>query len=101
MLSLLIDEDLPRSLAPRLQRSGFSVRDVRDVGLRGAPDTSILEYAVAHDLTLVTSDVGFANVLNFPIERHHGIIAVRFPNEISATQLIEDIARQLFDSRLR
>jgi hypothetical protein len=36
MLSLLIDEDLPR--------------------------------------TLLTADVGFANVLRFPLERHHGIV---------------------------
>src|SRR5262249_39183303 len=72
-------------------------RDVRDVGLCGASDASILGYAVAHGLTLVTGDVGFSNVLNFPIERHHGIIVVRFPNEISAMKLVEDVAQQLVE----
>ncbi|MBC7348173.1 MAG: DUF5615 family PIN-like protein [Clostridia bacterium] len=37
----LVDEDLPRSTARALSAAGYSVLDVRDVGLRGAKDTEV------------------------------------------------------------
>ncbi len=36
-MHLLIDENMPRSLARELAAMGFSVQDVRDIGLRGHP----------------------------------------------------------------
>jgi predicted nuclease of predicted toxin-antitoxin system len=78
----LIDENLPRSLAPRLREAGFEAVDIRDLGLRGKPDTEILEGALAHDAVLVTEDVGFVSLM-----REHptlkGCVLVRLPNEWS------------------
>ena len=85
MLNFLTDEDMPRSLAPRLRGAGFDATDVRDVGLRGHTDLEVFAYAVAHGSVLITADMGFANVLHFPQSSHVGIVIVRFPNEVSAT----------------
>ena len=38
MLHFLVDEDLPRSLAPPLRAVGLLAQDVRDIGLRGSTD---------------------------------------------------------------
>lgn len=45
MLQVLVDEDLPRSTAALLQSLGIDARDVRDVGLKGASDAQVFEYA--------------------------------------------------------
>lgn len=47
MPKFLIDEDLPRSLARGLREHGLEAADVRDLGLRGAPDERIWEAVIA------------------------------------------------------
>jgi predicted nuclease of predicted toxin-antitoxin system len=87
MSAFLIDEDLPRSLARELRSAGHDAVDVRDVGLRGRPDSEIFQYAVTRRLVLLTADMGFANVLQFEPHAHVGIVIARFPNEVSTTAL--------------
>ena len=99
MPNVLVDEDLPRSLVVALLDAGLAARDVRDVGLRGRSDREIVEYAVQHNLTLLTADVGFGNLLRFPLGRHAGIVVARFPNEVSPTQLNAGIVRALSSLR--
>jgi predicted nuclease of predicted toxin-antitoxin system len=83
MMRLLVDEDMPRSTAPALRAAGFDAVDVRDVGLRAHPDLEIFAHAQATSRAIVTADVGFANVLTFPLGSHFGIIVMRVPNIIS------------------
>lgn len=93
MADFLVDEDLPRSLAGALQNGGLVAQDVRDIGLRGRPDHEIIEYAVQRRLTLLTADIGFGNLLRFPLGSHAGIVIARFPNEVSTAQLVSAIVR--------
>jgi predicted nuclease of predicted toxin-antitoxin system len=95
MARLLIDEDLPRSLAPTLRRAGHTADDVRDVGLRGHDDAAILDYARAHAATLVTRDKGFANTLQYPPGTHAGIIVARLPTSLPVLQVNAEILRAL------
>ena len=44
MHRVLVDEDLPRSLAPYLRSDGVDATDVRDVGLRSAPDDTVFAH---------------------------------------------------------
>ncbi len=100
MAGFLVDEDLPRSLVPTLRTIGTSAEDVRDVGLRGSADADVLGHAVAHDRTLLTADLDFANLLRFPLGSHRGIVVVRLPNQWPAarrTQIIADAVRDLPD----
>jgi predicted nuclease of predicted toxin-antitoxin system len=87
MLAFLIDEDLPRGLAVRLRTAGFDAIDVRDVALQATADAVIYPYAVAHRLAILTADLGFSNLVRFPLEEHHGIVVARFPNAIPAPSL--------------
>lgn len=61
MHKVLVDEDMPRSLAVVLRRHGIDAHDVRDVGLRSAPDQRIFAYGVDERSTIVTGDLGFAH----------------------------------------
>lgn len=38
---------MPRSLAKQIAALGFTVEDVRDIGLRGQPDNKVLDAAIA------------------------------------------------------
>jgi predicted nuclease of predicted toxin-antitoxin system len=58
-LNFLIDENMPRSLVALIAVMGFSVQDVRDIGLRGQPDSEVFNAAIAADAIIITRDRGF------------------------------------------
>jgi predicted nuclease of predicted toxin-antitoxin system len=91
----LVDEDLPRSLAPLLRAAGLDASDVRDLGLRGRSDDVIFTHATENGLALLSGDLGFGNVARFPLGRHRGIVIVRFPNDASVSTVNEAIVRTL------
>ncbi len=84
-MNAVIDEDLHRSLKPILESLGFVVFDVRDHGLRGKSDNSILNFAQNKQAVLFTGDLDFSNILVFPPGTHCGIVILRFPNILSTT----------------
>ena len=92
MLGFLVDEDLPRSLVSVLVEAGFQAHDVRDVGLRGKSDAEVFAYAVANGLALISGDLGFASLLEFPLGSHSGIIIARLPNQTPITELNRAVA---------
>jgi predicted nuclease of predicted toxin-antitoxin system len=95
MAPLLIDEDLPRSLAAGLRKEGLAAEDVRDLGLRGQDDASVFSYAQSRGLVLVSGDLGFANILRYPLGSHSGIVIARFPNEMPAAQVTQSVVAGL------
>lgn len=79
-LRFITDEDVPRSTARVLQDAGFDAVDVRDVGLRGKSDAEVFKYAQQENRLLITCDMGFSNILNFPPSENQGILVVRVPD---------------------
>ena len=74
MIRFLVDEDMSRSTAEALNKAGFDCLDVRDLGLRGSPDTIIYRKAQEENCIILTGDLGFSNSLRFPLGSHKGII---------------------------
>lgn len=86
-----IDEDMPRSLSRALSGEGFSVTDVRDVGLRGARDEAVFSFAQGEQAVLITGDTGFGNILRYPLGGHMGIVIVHFPNEVPTHEITRQV----------
>jgi len=95
MPRFLIDEDLPRSLSILLQQNGLASEHVSDLGFRGASDSRIFALSRERRAVLVSRDVGFANVLQYPLGSHHGIVVVRFPSEMPMRALVTTIVEWL------
>ena len=97
MWRFLVDEDMPRSTARALRSAGHAAEDVRDVGLSGQPDEAIFARAQATEAALVTADLGFANVLTFPLGTHADLVVARLPNELPTHAVNAEILRALDD----
>lgn len=93
--SFVIDEDLHKSIASVFKELGLDVFDVRDMGLRGKPDREIFQWAQKKNAVLVSGDLGFANIVEFP--RHKGMIILRFPNEMPTDVINKELKRLLKD----
>ena len=59
-MKLLVDAQLPPSLAATLRQAGFAAVAVRDIGLRDAKDSVIWNYALQNNAAILTKDEDFA-----------------------------------------
>ncbi|HEX5546011.1 MAG TPA: DUF5615 family PIN-like protein [Ktedonobacterales bacterium] len=78
----LVDENLPRLLAPQLRAAGYQAEDVRDVGLGTHPDADVWRYAQSHARTLITQDSDFADIRAYPAP-HEGIVIADLPDRLA------------------
>jgi predicted nuclease of predicted toxin-antitoxin system len=92
MLKFVIDEDMPRSTAKVLRTKDYVALDVRD-SLRGKSDNEIFKFAQKEKAVILTGDLGFGNLLRFPIGSHSGIVIAHFPNEVSTSELNNQIIK--------
>jgi predicted nuclease of predicted toxin-antitoxin system len=99
MPRFVIDEDMPRSTGAALVEEGYAVKDVRDHGRRGSGDEEIYRFAQEEESILLTGDLGFGNILKFPLGQHLGIVVARFPNEMPPREINKKIVASLRDLR--
>lgn len=98
----LVDENLPRYVAERLRAESYIAEHVVEIGLRGYTDADVFAHAQQEQQTIVTTDIGFGNVLHYP-PPHAGIIVVRLPDNVSIlrrTELIVGALKQLLQTVL-
>ena len=99
MARFVIDEDMPRSTGVALVGEGHAVKDVRDHGYRGSDDAEIYRFAQKEKAILLTGDLGFGNILRFPLGQHFGIVVARFPTEMGPKEINREIVASLRDLR--
>jgi predicted nuclease of predicted toxin-antitoxin system len=75
-MRFLVDANMPRSAAVRLQQMGHDAVDVRDIGLGGATDDVIAAHARHDKRALVTRDFDFADIRNYPPADYAGIVVL-------------------------
>ena len=89
MIYFLVDEDLPRSVDNVLRQHRYEAIDVRDIGFRGVNDADIAAYyAQKHRLCLLTGDIGFADIRNYPPGEYSGIVVLRLPAKANSSTIL-------------
>lgn len=71
-LALLLDENVSPFLTRNLAEMGVFAQGVVHIGLSGAPDHAVWEYALGHDLTMVTTNADDFLELADETELHSG-----------------------------
>jgi predicted nuclease of predicted toxin-antitoxin system len=98
-VTFLVDENLPRSLAPELRRAGFAAEDVRDRGLGGRDDAEVLAYAISYRRIVMTSDLGLADLRRLSRGTGAGVVLVRFPRVMPTARLNAAVVAAVWDLR--
>jgi Domain of unknown function (DUF5615) len=98
-LNFLVDENMPRSLASQIAALGFTVQDVRDIGLRGHPDAEVMEAAIDADAIIITRDRGLADPRSWPEAFTAGVIFINLLDDTPAStvnaKILELLANRL------
>jgi predicted nuclease of predicted toxin-antitoxin system len=79
-VKIKLDENLPRSVAPRLAALGFDVHTVLDEALGGRSDAEVWAAAQAERRFFVTCDLDFSDRRTLAPGSHHGLLIVRLPD---------------------
>ena len=75
------DENLPSDLGTLLRAEGHDAHSVLDEEMRGAPDPSIAKVCQAEERILITLDLDFAHIGNYPPADYPGIIVLRLARQ--------------------
>lgn len=76
-MRLKLDENIARSVAPRLAALGFDVDTVLDEDLGGRGDEDVWAAAQGEGRFLVTQDLDFSDTRKFRPGSHAGLLIVR------------------------
>lgn len=102
-MRLLVDADLPVSLAQVLRAQGHDVVAVHDLQPPPLPDPAIYRRALEEQRILITRDLDFSNILTFRPNAPAGIIVLRVralsPPEVAA--LVHDALTRLSEPQLQ
>ena len=90
-MRFLIDESLPHRITDRLKGLGHEAVSIVELQLSGSPDPTVFEEAKCRSATLITKDLDFADIRQFPLGAHSGIIVVRMPSMITVKRLMDDV----------
>ena len=80
-LRFLTDENIAKSLVKALRNKGHDVKDIKEEKLFGAPDKEIVNISMKEDRVILTHDKDLANISDFPIQSHSGIVLIRYKNQ--------------------
>lgn len=82
-----MDENLGRSHADFLRRTGHDVMTVPEQNMCAASDRNLLSVSSRESRCLVTLDLDFANPLVFPPSEHAGVVVLRLPSKSAPSDL--------------
>ncbi|MCS7066399.1 MAG: DUF5615 family PIN-like protein [Fimbriimonadales bacterium] len=88
-MRVLLDQNIPRPIAEWLRQlcPNWTVWNVYEVGLGGASDATIFQWAQAQQAVIITSDEDFADVRVYPPTSHCGVVRLRvWPTTVEVIQ---------------
>jgi predicted nuclease of predicted toxin-antitoxin system len=103
-LRVLLDQNIARAVCVFLRgkRPDWLVRHVADVGLWGATDAQIMEWAQRDSSIAITFDEDFADARMYPVGSHAGVIRLRvWPTTIEKTEeALDRVLKEVADQDL-
>jgi predicted nuclease of predicted toxin-antitoxin system len=97
MMRFKIDENLHDDVAEVLRTRGHDAQTVLDEGLRGRPAPEIAEAASREGRALITLDLDFGNVREYPPDQYRGLIVLRVadPSRRHVSRVMERVVAVL------
>ncbi|NWF67651.1 MAG: DUF5615 family PIN-like protein [Chloroflexi bacterium] len=102
-MSILLDNCVPQKYVRLLRSWGYTVTMVKQHIAPDAPDPNVLALAQELDAVLVTEDMDFSSVVNYPPQNYGGIIVLRYDPLAEATIIptLQQALKDLYRDEMR
>ena len=90
-MKFLLDENLHLSLLETFKELNLECKHAKNVGLTGAKDEEITNYARNNEFILLTKDLEFGNLILYPRGSHYGLIVINLPHNFKTEQIKNQI----------
>ena len=102
-LKFLTDENISASLVNLLRSKDHNVKDIKEEKLFGISDNEVLKLAFKENRVVITHDKDFANLLNYSLTKHKGVILLRFINQSpkNVVKSFMPILKQIKESKIK
>jgi predicted nuclease of predicted toxin-antitoxin system len=102
-MAILLDHCVQRKFLRLLISWGYEASLLQDHIKPDAADTDVIEVAQQLDAVLLTEDMDFANILDYPPQDYVGIIVIRYQakNETASTDTLKQALDDLYRDDLR
>lgn len=88
-----LDENFGKRIKELFIEQGYDTETIFDEKLQGSDDKTVFDTCVKEKRCLVTLDLDFSDVINFPPEHSNGIVVIRAAAQLSF-QLINMLVKQ-------
>lgn len=94
MIHFKLDENADPRWKNPLVTAGHAASTAAEESLQGADDDTVARTCRLHGLCLITADLDFAQIVDYPPEKHSGIIVLRHPRPTLAgmRELVRQVA---------
>jgi len=96
-IRFLVDENLPVSLVELLKRMGFEAHRVSDIGLKGAKDEEIADFALRNNYVIITLDKDFGYIYHLLYRGQLTVVLLRpkTPRPERILALVENMLKKM------
>lgn len=97
-----LDENLPIEAAEVLQNAGHDAATIYSEGLTGVDDMRIAQVCKDEQRALVSLDLGFSDIRNYPPSAYEGIIVLRTKQQDKPhlLKIVERLSHKLAEGNL-
>ena len=92
-MRLKLDENQPRALLAILREAGHEADTAADEGLAGKPDTEVAAHCKRERRALLTFDLDFADLRQYPPDQYAGLLVLRLRSQ--AVQHVLSVIRRI------
>jgi predicted nuclease of predicted toxin-antitoxin system len=102
-MSILVDQCVPRKFVRILKAWGYLVVTVTEHIPANSADTDVIQLAQQLDAVLLSIDLDFANVIDYPPDQYAGIVVLRYaiPDEEYLINSLQKMLDELYREQLR
>jgi predicted nuclease of predicted toxin-antitoxin system len=102
-MSVLVDHNVPCKYVRWLQDWGYNASPLADHVPPDSTDPDVIALAQALDAVLLTADLDFANIFDYPPGNYAGIVVMRYEaaNETALAHTLQQVMNDLYRDGLR
>lgn len=102
-MKFLADENIALSTVNLLKKSGYDLKDHKELNFTGQKDEVVINLAKKQGRIIITLDKDFGNIIRHPLQSHSGIIliCIKNPNPARVNFYLKQLFKEVDEEKIK